>query len=288
MYFRIGIWLALIGWMAVPAHGLSADRLVETTGQIRIDWRQGIVAAVGTSIPSKKDFGKTADRRLVFSAARAAADRNLAAAVQSIRLSGEQTVGQVTAHRPAVMDKIVAMIAGVDTAKQEYLSDGTVTVTVRMSLFKGLSQLVLPPEIQQVEPIRPVAAAPAAGPAPDGKGETAAAGTDVYSGLLVDVRGLALFPALVVRIQDEGGQPVYGPAFVSREHAVQRGMCGYTRDMAAARKESRLGGRPLVVKGLKILGGANVVIGNADAAKLRGAGEHLSFLRQCRVVMVLE
>ena len=282
MYVRIGICLALIGWMAGPAQGLSEDRLVETTGQTRIDWRQGIVAAVGTSIPSKKDFGKTADRRLVLSAARAAANRNLAEAVKSVRLSGEQTIGQVTAGLPAVMDKIVAMIAGTETAKQEYLSDGTATVTVQMSLFKGLSQLVLPQDIQQVEPIRPVA-----DPASDGKG-AAATGTDVYSGLLVDARGLDLAPAMVIHIQDESGQAVYGPAFVSRENAVQKGMCGYRRDMAAARNEARLGARPLIVKGLKILGGADVVIGNADAAKLRGAGEHLSFLRQCRVVMVLE
>jgi hypothetical protein len=50
-----------------------------------------------------------------------------------------------------------------------------------------------------------------------------------------------------------------------------------------------LGERPLIVKGIKTIGPghSDIVIGNSSAVKLRKYSEHLAFLRECRVVIVL-
>ena len=62
------------------------------------------------------------------------------------------------------------------------------------------------------------------------------------------------------------------------------------RDLATAQANPRVTNEPLTVKGLKTEGPgkSNLVISNADAAKIRSASENLSFLKKCRVVIVLD
>ena len=112
---------------------------------------------------------------------------------------------------------------------------------------------------------------------------------EVFSGLVVDARGIGVKPAMAPMILDENGQVVYGPAFVSREYAVQNGMSGYVTDIEAAESDTRVGYYPLTVKGLKTEGPGqcDIVISNSDAAKLRKSSENLMFLKECRVVIVL-
>jgi len=92
------------------------------------------------------------------------------------------------------------------------------------------------------------------------------------------------------KIIDENGQEVYGSAFVSREYAVQQGMSGYAKDITAAQSNPRVTNNPLTVQGLKTEGpgNADIVISNADAFKLRSASEHLSFMKKCRVMIVVD
>lgn len=92
------------------------------------------------------------------------------------------------------------------------------------------------------------------------------------------------------KIIDENGQEVYGSAFVSREYAVQQGMSGYAKDMTAAQSNPRVTNNPLTVKGLKTEGPgkSDIVISNADASKLKSAYEHLSFMKKCRVMIVVD
>jgi len=61
-------------------------------------------------------------------------------------------------------------------------------------------------------------------------------------------------------------------------------------DINRARSDPRVRPNPLIVKGLKTKspGRSVIVVSNADAAKLRSASEHLSFLRQCRVIIVVD
>ena len=97
-------------------------------------------------------------------------------------------------------------------------------------------------------------------------------------------------PAMAPKVLDEKGQEVYGSAFVSREFAVQQGMSGYARDLTAAQSNTRVTNNPLTVKGLRTEGSgrSDIVIRSADAASLRGASEHLSFLKKCRVMIVVD
>jgi hypothetical protein len=67
-------------------------------------------------------------------------------------------------------------------------------------------------------------------------------------------------------------------------------MVSYTTDLWRAKFHQRVSDNPLIVKALKALGPGrcDFIISNADAAKLRSASEHLLFMRECRVIIVLD
>jgi hypothetical protein len=112
----------------------------------------------------------------------------------------------------------------------------------------------------------------------------------IYTGLVVDARGLGARPAMAPRIVSEAGQEIYGSAVVDRAWAVKEGMAGYSKDLSAAQANERVADRPLTVRGLKSDGPnrSDIVIANPDAQVLLGAAQHLSFLEKARVVIVVD
>jgi hypothetical protein len=108
--------------------------------------------------------------------------------------------------------------------------------------------------------------------------------------MVVDARGLQARPAMAPKVLDENGKEVYGSMNVDKEFAVQQGMSGYARDLTAAQSNPRVTNNPVSVKGVKTEGPgrADIVISNADADKIRGAAENMTFLKKCRVMIVLD
>ena len=108
--------------------------------------------------------------------------------------------------------------------------------------------------------------------------------------MIVDVRGIPITPCMAPRVCDENGKEVFGSAYASREFAVQYGMTGYLSDLDAATRNPRVADRPLIIKGLRtdVAGRTDIVVSNTDAARLRSAFENLAFLRQCRVLIVMD
>jgi hypothetical protein len=92
------------------------------------------------------------------------------------------------------------------------------------------------------------------------------------------------------RIYDEDGKEVYGSANVDREYAVQQGMSGYARDLTAAQSNQRVTANPITVKALRNAGAgrSDVIISNADAQQIRASAENASFMKKCRVMIVLD
>ncbi|MDH7500830.1 MAG: hypothetical protein QHH30_10680, partial [candidate division NC10 bacterium] len=112
----------------------------------------------------------------------------------------------------------------------------------------------------------------------------------MFTGLVVDSRGLHIRPAMAPKILDEEGREVYGAAHVKREYAIQKGMAGYSPDLAAAQAHPRVANHPLTVKGVRAAGStcSDIVISNADAAIIRSEAANLSFLEKCRVMIVVD
>ena len=276
------------GW---STEGQNVVQQIANNGSI--DWTAGVIQATGIGAPPEKFYGKPQAVPMALRAAQLDAYRRLLEATKGVRVDSQTVVEDDAVKSDIIESQVEGMVKGARIVKTEYLSDGSVEVTLQMSLHGGFAQLMLPSEIQQIERIRSV---------PDGDvtitpqqitPETShipTAGGSVYTGLVIDARGLEARPAMAPKIVDETGKEVYGSTYASREFAVQQGMSGYAKDLTAAQQNPRVANNPLIVKGLRTQGPgkSDIVISNADAAKILSSSENLSFLQKCRVMIVLD
>jgi len=270
--------LAFVVLLAIPfsGYGDQWQDLIEQKDKGVINWTQGIVQATGIGAPPERFYGKPNARPMALRAAKLDAYRNILEVVNGVRINSATVVKDFAVENDVIMSKVEGMVKGAEVVKKEYLSDGTVEITMQMNLRGGFAQLILPEDIKPLESIKPVIPPQSS--------------SAVYTGLVVDARGLKTRPAMSPKILDENGQEVYGSAFVSREYAVQQGMSGYAKDLGAAKGNQRVTNNPLTVKGLRAEGAgrSDIVISNADASRLRSASENLSFMKKCRVMIVVD
>jgi hypothetical protein len=277
-----------------------------------INWTNGLLTAVGIGAPPERFYGKPQARPMAMRAAQVDAYRKLLEVANGVRVDATTMVRDYAVESDVVRTQVEGIVRGAQIVKTDYLSDGTVEVTVQMPLAGasgGLSQAIYPkmsevgsfppapPEGYPTAPPIPATpgveapATPAAPVAPVEPAVPAAPATSaVYTGLVVDARGIQARPAMSPKIVDENGEEVYGSMYVDREYAVQQGMAGYARDLTAAQTNSRVTNNPYTVKGLKSEGPgkSNIVISNADATQLKSAAENLTFMKKCRVMVVLD
>jgi hypothetical protein len=264
---------------------------VEKVGQMgSINWSAGYIEATGIGAPPDKYMGKPAGRPMALRAAKVDAYRNLLEITKGVQVDSATTVKDFMVESDVINTQVNGLVKGAVTVNQEYMSDGTVEVKLRMPLYGDLPRIVVPKQktIAPPEPVAPAPPAPAA-PAPV-VAAPAAPAPAAYSGLVVDARGISARPAMSPRIYDEDGKEVYGSANVEREYAVQQGMSGYARDLTAAQSNQRVTANPITVKGLKNAGAgrSDVVISNADAQQIRASADNASFMKKCRVMIVLD
>ena len=266
-----------IGLCQEKVSGSEWTHIVEQIGEKgKINWSEGYIEAVGIGAPPERYFGKPQARPMALRAAKVDAYRNLLEATKGVRVDSTTVVKDFTVDSDVINAQVEGVVKGAKVMNQEYLSDGTVEVTLRMPLAGSFSQIIIPKALEK----KPEAPPPAV-PAPTGV---------VYTGMVVDARGLQARPAMSPKILDENGKEVYGSVNVDREYAVQQGMSGYARDLTAAQSNQRVTNNPVSVKGIKTEGPgrSDIIISNADAEKIRGAADNLSFLKKCRVMIVLD
>lgn len=288
------VFAALLGMGFTAGNAFCADNgpiIQDVGGKGKIDWSQGWIEAVGTGAPPEKYYGKPQARPMALRAAQLDAFRNLLEVVKGVQLTSNTTIEDFVTTSDVIKTQVSGMVNGAQTMKREYLSDGTVEVTVRMSLYGNFTQLLLPVEARPAPtPVEPPPAVAPSAPAAPSAPVPAAPAVRIYTGLVVDARGLSARPAMSPKVLDEDGVEVYGTASVSREYAVQQGMAGYSKDANSAQTNPRVTNTPVTVKGIRTQGPgrSDIVISRADAAALRAAGQDLTFLQKCRVMIVLD
>jgi hypothetical protein len=266
-----------IGFSQEKVSGSDWTQIVEQMGDKgKINWSEGYIEAVGIGAPPERYIGKPQARPMALRAAKVDAYRNLLETTKGVRVDSTTVVKDFTVESDVINAQVEGLVKGAKVVNQEYLSDGTVEVTLRMPMAGGFAQVIIPKALEK----KPEAVPPAP-PAPSG---------DIFTGMVVDARGLQARPAMAPKVLDENGKEVYGSMNVDKEFAVQQGMSGYARDLTAAQSNPRVTNNPVSVKGVKTdgPGKSDIVISNADADKIRGAADNMTFLKKCRVMIVLD
>ena len=268
---------------------VSMNEWVEKVGQGSVNWSAGYIEAVGIGAVPDKSIGKSNARPMALRAAKVDALRNLLEITKGVQVDSATTVKDFTVESDVINTQVNGLVKGAQVVKTDYMSDGTVEVTLRIPLYGGiLAQTIMPLAI--AKPPVPPAPSVLEAPAPAVTAPAAPAAPVAYTGMVVDARGIQARPAMSPRVFDEDGKEVYGSANVDREYAVQQGMSGYARDLNAAQSNQRVTVNPITVKALKTSGPgkSDLIISNADAQQIRASAENMTFMKKCRVMVVLD
>jgi hypothetical protein len=262
--------LLLLSALVSTAENPAVENFPEANGWI--NWERQVVKAVGHGVlPGDAESPEQA-ALMARSAAVADAYRNLASMIYGVRVSGDTYVRNFITESDEVRLKVEGFIRGAEVVSDRQLSDKSFEVILQVPLagqdgiLSGLASELLP-----------------------GGAQAPQAAEGGYTGLVIDARGLGVKPAISPKVYDEDGTEVYGTVQVSPDYAIEVGIAGYPKSIEQALKSPRIGAKPLVVKALrkgsKFV--TDVVIGNAEAAKIREAEESFGILSRCRVSILI-
>lgn len=254
--------------------GLVGAQVVQESASGAVDWQQRVVRATGIGMPSAVG-GRAGQIR----AARADALRKILESVEGMVLTSETTVQDFMLENDRIQTEIRGVCRNFRELDEEYMSDGTIEMTVEMVLGPEFNDVLIgelawqsgepvPVQYSDLEP-----------------------GNSIYTGLIVDCSGIDIRPALAPRILTEAGEEVYGNGWADRDWALQHGLVSYVRTVEQAKALSeRVGEKPLLVKAVGSSGtrSADVLVPDKDGKILHSLSENLKFLSECRVVFVLD
>jgi len=273
---------------------------VGTAGNV--NWTQQTITCTGYG-GANPNLPLAAQRAGAIRAAKVDALRNLLETINGVNISSETTVENHLMVNDVIHTRVEGILRGFQIKDTKYMSTGDVEVDVEVSLTGQLLNTLLPNNFgggtlttggQLLCPTCgqpwPEGRAVPAGVSLVQASDAAEPTTAVYTGLIVDARGLGCRPAMAPKLVDENGKEVYGSKFVSREYATDIGMVGYEKDISRAKINERVADNPLIVKGIKTSGPnkTDLVIGNTDALKIHNAAQNMNFLQHCKVMYILD
>jgi len=273
------IFIALSVLFLSQGGRLWAGTFVEFSKNGRIDWTNGILESDGVGCPPPSPENQAQARAMARAGAVKDARERLLLLIENIRIDGSKTVGHILSQGNNERKEINvhAYVRAAEVVDLLFRPDGHVEATVAMRLSPEFLETVLPLEIKVIRQVLQPS-------------HSAAAKPNGWSGIVIDCRGIRLLPCLVPRVVDEEGETVYGPAYISRDHAAKRRVAAYVRGIKGICGLERVGAKPLVLKAIRTQkqDSTVAVISKLDARKVLDNPLNLKLLHHCRVVFVLD
>jgi hypothetical protein len=117
---------------------------LETVGQGMINWTTGEVYATGIGAPPSNAVNPAQARAMAERAAQVVAYRNLLEIVKGVRVDSETVVENFMTKSDIIRTKVDGIIKGAMPVKKQYLSDGSVEITVVMRMKGDFLNAVVP------------------------------------------------------------------------------------------------------------------------------------------------
>jgi len=253
-----------------------------------INYGDRTIQAIGIGFIPENVINAGQARRAAMRIAKQDALRQLIEIVNGVNVSSETTVSGAM-FDDVIKTQVQGAIRGARRVGQpSYLSDTSVEVTYEVKMA-DISRVLLP-----VADKAPVLSNVNSSSTPSGTQESSAPNSTISSGgvtgIIIDGKGLGLRPAMSPRILNQDGSIVYGPNQYSRDYAASNGVVGYAKTIEQAKKDPRVQGNPMVIRGTSIFGAsaADITISNIDAGKISSADGTAGLFGSCRIMFVLD
>jgi len=275
-----------------------ADLMQEVADGGVIDWGRMVIKCTGTGGgENNSDSMATCDKDEVLASARRNALERIMTTLDAMVIASDETAADLIDDDDVLEQRIRSLAANFREKGLHYMTDGSVEIDVELTLRGELIDLLLPPSGngRRVPDglLCPVCGQPWPKDAdiPEELELLCLQGnpSEPYTGLVIDARGTGMQPALAPVVVNESGNIIYGVQFARRPRAVLAGLLSYEQDVNLAAKMNRVSPRALLIEARRSRGskGTELVIENEDAALLHCMPQHLKFLSECRVIIVL-
>lgn len=276
--------LTLSGYMGI-ANGQVIQEFNTEGGTLKIDYEEGYIygTAVGSADMAKmtnevqaEQVAKTTARHLAYAL--------ISESINNITLDSKSLYSQSIQVDSILKVETQGILrnAQVVSTNFSWTKSGTprAEVVVKIPLYGGISKAV-GSWVERHQKDTPPA------PKYDKKVQPS---EEKYTGLIIDASGKGVKPVMVPRILSaEGSKEIYSPAIANKEWAMRMGFAGYAGSMKKAKQNDRVGSNPIIINAEKSQGinGGNIVVSEADAARIMSADMKQKFLKNCRLVIVV-
>ncbi len=308
--------LAASAMLAVTGIAL-AGKSVEKIGKFgRVDWDKSVLYATGLgAVPQNPEN----DAKAYLKArgfAKLDALRNMLMTVKGVRIDSHTVGADFVTNSDIIRAQVQGIIKGAEVISERTVRVGRsqmVEVTIITPLYgeKGIARAIVPelnrrssddepdkparveifrPKTTPTEP--PVVDTPRIPlPRKEPRDEPRDEVEEAYSSVIIDTRGLRVERSMAPKIRRSNGEEVWGTMNVDPDFVIEHGICAYARSMSDARNNRRAGENPLVIRAIGRAGGnfnCDAVITDRDADRLLRATRRADFLKECRVIFLVD
>lgn len=287
---------------------VSVNAVVERYGEGVINWSQGYVEATGEAVyPQGKP--KAQARLMARRGAMLDAQRNLLETLMGVRISAASIMRDYEVISDEVRTTLEGFIKGAQVVREQDKGDSYLVV-MRIPLSGDLANLVhtLQLEPEQIDPnlskeksahftppvIKPAQTPlPSPPPLPKLAPDLPKIMEGPFTGLVIDCRGLGVWPSMSPKIRRIDGSELWGTLNVSPEYVIEHGIVVYIRDSKDLNHPqivARIGKRPLVVRAVGAVGKfrTDPLLFEEDAQKVVEENKKYRFLDQLRVAFIVD
>lgn len=286
----IALIFTAIGWLLFPsallAQTYDGEYVQESFEHGTTDWSQGVITATGIGVPSPDATSAFHAKAMAKRAALVVAYRNLLEIIQGIRVDSVTTVNNYMVESDVVKTKVQGFVKGAKVIDQKEMADGSFVITVEMPLTGELPAAIIPkPQGRPAAITFPAQSVSTTSPSRVEKDYDG-----VFTGLVINAKGLGAKPALNPKIYMEDGRVAYGVEWVDQQTLNDQGIVGYVHGEEAAKVNSRVTHDPFLINAIHVKGEnkTDLVISDADAQSLHLVPAHVDFLERGRVLVVLD
>lgn len=264
-----------------------------------IDWTNGIMYSVGLGVPNPDYKVESQKKAMTLRAAKVDAMRNLLEMLEGVNISSETTVKAGMLIDDTIETQIKGKLQNVVQAGQKSMNDGTIWMTVKM-FMKDIRPVLLNTgssglnsdtwHTEEQTTTQPTQTESQNSQENESDSQYGGSADQIYSGLIIDAKGIGLTPALSPKVYSESGKEVYGSINVGRDFSLKYGISGYAKDLDKAKSNDRIKGNVLLLKakGLYNSQDSDLAISNDDANLLSQLDKSQAFLREARVMILLD
>ena len=276
-----------------------------------VDWTGRVITVTGEGFAPQNTFNYTQARRMALMAARMDGYRKLGEIVNGVHVDGQTTIGKMRKTHRKIQTRISATIKGAQTVSEDFFNDGSSRVIMQLPLFGSPHSLAgaifeksstvepFPIPVQNVSSSRSRLSQPTivlgtsepvkksvSEPIKKSVEEFAKLAKGIYTGLIVDCRGLGLKPVMSPVILNTNGTKIFGHKNIDVDKIVSMGMVDYVKDPNAV---SRAGDNPLIVKPVKLENfNSNPVLSLKDSNRVLVENYVTKFLKELKVVFLFD